>query len=693
MDALSEALVRLLKRQAESERRLAEIEKVLRIERVEAPQPEKVPEPAALPPQPPPLRIEIPPLPSAEVPPPLPVSPAEPEPPRLETTLGLAWVNRIGALTLALCVAFIFKYAVDNAWIGPAGRVALGVLAGLAALAAADWTWRGGQKTYAQGIAGLGLAILYLSFYASFGFYHLVEPGMAFVLMVLTTAMSAVIALRYDAQAIAALGLLGGYATPLLLSTGEDRPWVLFSYVLALNLGALWASRLRKWKGLEVLAFLATVTLYGGWMDDRFRPEKRTVAALFGYIYYALFASSELPPIFFLSQALIMLAMPQIWKEMTGGYALSALLLAACSLVIGDWRNRAGAAGLAFAAFWMGYAAWVSGFHFQPNTGEVFLFLTAAFALFLSWILWRFLVRKTVLTRTDALLLALNGAAYFGVSYDLLQKDYQPYLGLFAVAVAAAHLLVAYLLWRALPPENRDTRGVLLAIGIALTFLTLAAPIQFAGYRITMAWALEMAALAWIGSRANSKAATYAAMVVFWLVLARLHHVDAWMYGSPTEYNLLANARFLTFVIAAAAAWASAFWTAEEIRVIFYLGGHYVMLFALGFEALAWVARNVAPENLTSAQSAAISILTACYALLLIAAGVLYRSTIERIVGLGLIALVIGKLYFYDVWLLVRIYRIVAFGVLGALLLLTSYVYSRNRVSIESWWNERNSRP
>ena len=54
--------------------------------------------------------------------------------------------------------------------------------------------------------------------------------------------------------------------------------------------------------------------------------------------------------------------------------------------------------------------------------------------------------------------------------------------------------------------------------------------------------------------------------------------------------------------------------------------------------------------------------------------------------------LVVAKLYLYDVWLLVRIYRIAAFGALGALLLLTSYVYSRNRASIEAWWNARNSR-
>jgi len=685
MDALSEALARMLKRQAETERRLAEIEKALRIERAEAPQPERVPEVAPLPPPAPPP----PPSPRAELPPLPPVTPPAPGPPQLETTVGLAWVNRIGAVTLALCVAFIFKYAVDNEWIGPAGRVALGAFAGLAALGAADWTWRGGQKTYAQGIAGLGLAILYLSFYASFGFYHLVAPSAAFVLMLMTTAMAAVAALRYEAEAIAALGLLGGFATPLLLSTGGDRPWVLFNYILLLNLGALWVSRMQKWKRLEGLAFLGTVVIFGGWMEDRFTPEKSTVAALFAFIYYGLFAASNIPPIFYLSQTLIMLAMPQIFRERNGSYAVSSLLLAASGLLIGDWRNRAAAAGVAFAAFWMGYAAWISDFRFSPNEGEIFLFLTAAFALFLSWIGWRFLVRKAAFTRVDALLLALNGAAYFGVSYDLLQKDYEPYLGLFAVAVAAAHLLVGYLLWQALPAENRDTRPVLLAIGIALTFVTLAAPIQFAGYRITMAWALEMAALAWIGSRAKSKGATYAAFAVFFLVLLRLHDEDAWIFGSSTDYSLFANTRFLTFVIAAVSAWGAAFWTAEKIRGIFYLGGHYVMLFGLCLEAVGWTSRHVAPENLTSAQSAAVSILMGSYALLLIAVGVLYRSAIDRIVGLGLIGLVIGKLYFYDVWLLVRIYRIVAFGALGALLLLTSYVYSRNRASIENWWNER----
>src|SRR6266571_3406499 len=158
MDALSEAIARLLRRQDVTDRRLADIEKALGIARAPAPQPEP----------PPPPRVEVPPPAPVEAPP-------EPEvltapaaagyqPALLETKVGLAWINRIAALTLTLCVAFFFKYAVDSAWIGPRDRVALGVFAGLAALGAGDRTWRGGQKTYAQGISGLGLAILYLSF-------------------------------------------------------------------------------------------------------------------------------------------------------------------------------------------------------------------------------------------------------------------------------------------------------------------------------------------------------------------------------------------------------------------------------------------------------------------------------------------------------------------------------------------------
>src|SRR5262245_12346817 len=431
MDALSEALARMVRRQEMTDRRLADIEKALNIQR--AAEPEPAPRPA---PPPPPPR--------AEVPPPLPPAPPPPPPQvegqRLETRLGLAWINRVGVVTVALCIAFGFKYAVDYAWIGPSARVVLGVLVGMVALGVADRLWRGGQKIYAQGVTGLGIAILYLSFYASFGFYHLLDAGFAFIPMVVTTAMAGALALRYDAPAIAALGMLGGYATPLLLNTGEDRPWALFGYVLILNLGALAAARFRKWRSLEALAFVATIVLYGGWMADRFKPEKRTVGTLFGFLYYGMFAISEIPLVFYLAQLLAAVTMPQIWMQSVPAYAFSSLALGCAGLAISDWRKRSVGISVTFAAFCLGYAIWADGSRQVDPVGPVFLFLTAAFLIFLAWIPWRILFRGAALTKQDALLLALNGAAYFGVSYGQLQKDYQAYLGLFAVALAAVHL-------------------------------------------------------------------------------------------------------------------------------------------------------------------------------------------------------------------------------------------------------------
>jgi uncharacterized membrane protein len=111
-------------------------------------------------------------------------------------------------------------------------------------------------------------------------------------------------------------------------------------------------------------------------------------------------------------------------------------------------------------------------------------------------------------------------------------------------------------------------------------------------------------------------------------------------------------------------------------------------VWGLMLEVTGWAERTATPENVTNLESTSISILMAVYALVLVVAGVVTRTLINRVLGLGLIGLVVAKLYLYDVWLLVRIYRIAAFAVLGALLLITSYLYSRYKEKIETWWND-----
>jgi uncharacterized membrane protein len=184
LDAISSALARLVRSQEELVQRQEELEqRLLRIEAAAgiapAPPPATVvpappiapePEPAAAAPP-----ITPPPLP--RTPPPLPqeISWASSDvnaasEPALETTFGLGWLNRVAVVTLIFGVGFLFKYAVDSQWIGPAMRVALGVAAASLSLFLGEWISLRGQKTFARGLTGLGLALLYLSFYAGFGF-------------------------------------------------------------------------------------------------------------------------------------------------------------------------------------------------------------------------------------------------------------------------------------------------------------------------------------------------------------------------------------------------------------------------------------------------------------------------------------------------------------------------------------------
>src|SRR3990167_3960511 len=120
------------------------------------------------------------------------------------------WPAKIGVLALLLGVSFFLKYAFDNNWVGPAGRVMIGVVVGCLVLGLGEF-FRKRYAIYGQILSGGGIAILYLSTYAAYGFYHLVGMPVAFLFMTVVTLVAGVISVVTNQVPLIAIGIAGGF--------------------------------------------------------------------------------------------------------------------------------------------------------------------------------------------------------------------------------------------------------------------------------------------------------------------------------------------------------------------------------------------------------------------------------------------------------------------------------------------------
>lgn len=217
---------------------------------------------------------------------------AESSPFDLEKFIGVRGAAWAGAIALAIAGTLFAKYSIENNLIPPALRIASLILLGLVALVGSEVFFRPRYPATASPVCGAGIAILYAAFYAGHSAYDLFSLPLTFALMALTTVVAGLLSVRYNSVFIAVLGLLGGFATPLLLSSGKDRPVALFSYVLMLDLGFLAISVHKRWHRVVWLSFVATVLLEIAWAAKHLSPTKLPIALgvflLFGIMYFLL---------------------------------------------------------------------------------------------------------------------------------------------------------------------------------------------------------------------------------------------------------------------------------------------------------------------------------------------------------------------------------------------------------------------
>ena len=190
--------------------------------------------------------------------------------PGLEERLGTRWVVWIGGLTLALGGLFLVKYSIEAGLLGPEVRVLLGGLFALALLATGEVARR---KENLSSIAAIpaanipailtaaGTAVAFATVYASYALYGFLSPPLAFVLLG-AVALGTLAAALLHGPALAGLGVVGAFVTPVLVSSGQPDYWALYIYITIVTAAAFGLARIRLWRWLAV----TTIVLSAIWM-------------------------------------------------------------------------------------------------------------------------------------------------------------------------------------------------------------------------------------------------------------------------------------------------------------------------------------------------------------------------------------------------------------------------------------------
>ena len=416
----------------------------------------------------------------------------------------------IGILFIGL--AFLAKYASEHVQVAVEWRLsAIAVVA--IVLLVVGWRLRERRAGYAQVLQGGAVAVLYLVLFAAFRFYGVIGAGPAFALMALVAAFSAALAVLQEARALAVIGALGGFATPLLVSTGGGNFIALFSYYLVLDLGIAAVAWHRTWRSLNLIGFFATFIVATAWGVLRYRPDDYAASQSFLVAFFVLFVAILLMP-----SRHVEPDRPAHrsdgWVDGTLLFGLPTIAFALQWALVRQWPYAVALSALLAAGLYVALAAWMRGrprfaLAFEANLGVAVVLLTLVFpfafdaratagawALEGAGLVWIGLRQSRWLARaTGYALMLLAGVA---LAHDGHVRPVSVVNGdaIGALMVAAAALFAALQLHRRLPAERSiETLAEPLLIAWALWWL-----VSFAQQQITGFVEPRFALAAWIAA-------------------------------------------------------------------------------------------------------------------------------------------------------------------------------------------------
>jgi uncharacterized membrane protein len=444
-----------------------------------APPPAVVDKPASAVPAPPPI------LPRARA-----VAPVGADE-NLESRIGSHWLNRIGIAALLIGISYFLKFAFDNNWIGPAGRVTIGILAGIAVVVWSERFRGRGYKAFSYSLKAVGIGTLYLSVWAAFQVYNLIPGGVAFTMMLAVTAAPAAMALAQDAQILAAFALTGGFSTPLLLSTGQNREIALFAYVAILALATLVLVTFKPWRRLLVMSYAGTMLLYVGWYSSFYSRNQLGLTLGFATLFFAIFAIAPLVTLQPEGEIPIFASIPAVLAFVNAG----AYFLQSYAMIEEVDKTYMAWFALGLAAVYIFLSRQVHRRALTPRASEILYFLHLAVALgFITvaipirldahWITIGWFAEAGVLlwvanrVQSDFLNVFALGALVLGVVRLLLIDNFQTTRLLFNMRMATHAVAVVVLgavAWYASKRKDDSGRTVAAVAVVSLNVLALIA--------------------------------------------------------------------------------------------------------------------------------------------------------------------------------------------------------------------------
>lgn len=169
------------------------------------------------------------------------------------------WLNKIGIGLLLFALIFLFKFAVDEGWLTPAVRLAIGMLIGTTLLVFGLRLYRS-RRAFSVVLLGGSIGSYYITGFAAFSLYNLVPHPAAFGFMVLVTLLAFFLSLRQDEAVLSLIGTFGGLLTPIMLDSGSGNIDGLLFYTILVVAGVAAVYFMRGWRIL--LWFVAM----GAWL-------------------------------------------------------------------------------------------------------------------------------------------------------------------------------------------------------------------------------------------------------------------------------------------------------------------------------------------------------------------------------------------------------------------------------------------